>query len=205
MASIVAGTLGASSSGAVAPIEGRSAVGIASDEGCLRCHDGIEEMHPGFPLSCTDCHGGDPDAKTKGEAHVKSTLQRRQVDERVAPEDQDLAFVRFINPMDLRVAEHVCGDCHGELVNHLMLSLHGTTAAHLSDGFFETGIQEDRDSRYAVFPVRGDSKVEGNTIESLVQPPKVDSRDAVGSALSCLLYTSPSPRDRTRPRMPSSA
>ena len=28
---------------------------------------------------------------------------------------------------------------------------------------------------------------------------------AVGSLLGCLLYTSPSPRDRTRSRMPSSA
>ena len=31
------------------------------------------------------------------------------------------------------------------------------------------------------------------------------SREHAPIALSCLLYTSPSPRDRTRPRMPSSA
>ena len=30
-------------------------------------------------------------------------------------------------------------------------------------------------------------------------------RDALGVSLPCLLYTSPSPRDRTRSRMPSSA
>ena len=29
--------------------------------------------------------------------------------------------------------------------------------------------------------------------------------DAIGTVNSCLLYTSPSPRDRTRSRMPSSA
>ena len=40
--------------------------------------------------------------------------------------------------------------------------------------------------------------------EKLVQAPggPIETRDAVAA---CLLYTSPSPRDRTRSRMPSSA
>ena len=33
----------------------------------------------------------------------------------------------------------------------------------------------------------------------------LDARDAYGLRDDCLLYTSPSPRDRTRSRMPSSA
>jgi len=33
----------------------------------------------------------------------------------------------------------------------------------------------------------------------------IDEISAFASAMSCLLYTSPSPRDRTRSRMPSSA
>ena len=39
------------------------------------------------------------------------------------------------------------------------------------------------------------------------QPPTLEARADVGAALfrRCLLYTSPSPRDRTRSRMPSSA
>ncbi|WP_145195933.1 hypothetical protein [Planctomycetes bacterium Poly30] len=168
--------------GALAPSVARSPVASAPephaglrDEGCLSCHQGIEEMHPGFPLSCTDCHGGQPDERAKGRAHVAPSAVR-QADERVAPLDRDLAHVRFVNPMDLRIAEKVCGDCHGELVQHLMLSLHGTTAGHLSDGFFETGLQEGRDSRYSVFPVRADRDVEGNTVTSLNQPPEIDSR-----------------------------
>ena len=136
---------------------------------------GIEEMHPGFPLSCTDCHGGDPDAKSKSKAHVAPSATRK-ADERVAPLGRDLPHVRFVNPMDLRVAESVCGDCHEELVDHLMVSLHGTTAGHLSDGFFETGLQESRDSRYAVFPIKADRAVPENEVSSLVQPPEVDSR-----------------------------
>ena len=37
--------------------------------------------------------------------------------------------------------------------------------------------------------------------------PKVrqDIRDGLSELITCLLYTSPSPRDRTRSRMPSSA
>ena len=147
-----------------------------TDEGCLTCHEGIEEMHPGFALSCTDCHGGDPAATVKSLAHVAPSAVRK-ADARVAPLERDLPHVRFVNPMDLRVAGAVCGDCHGELVEHLMVSLHGTTAAHLSDGFFETGIEESRDSRYSVFPTKALKGVDGSTIDSLIQPPKVDKRD----------------------------
>ena len=42
--------------------------------------------------------------------------------------------------------------------------------------------------------------------EILADPQKlVANRDAVVQVYNCLLYTSPSPRDRTRSRMPSSA
>ena len=37
------------------------------------------------------------------------------------------------------------------------------------------------------------------------QPIKVKANDKLSDSLVCLLYTSPSPRDRTRSRMPSSA
>ena len=33
----------------------------------------------------------------------------------------------------------------------------------------------------------------------------VENKSGAGSVIGCLLYTSPSPRDRTRSRMPSSA
>lgn len=131
-------------------------------------------MHPGFPLSCTDCHGGDGQAKTEDAAHVPSKRSGSS-NERVAPLKDDLAYVRFVNPMDLRVAERVCGDCHGQLIDHLMLSLHGTTAAHLSDGFFETGFQSGRDSRYSVFPVAAPNDDAGHTVPRLIQPPRIDS------------------------------
>ena len=46
------------------------------------------------------------------------------------------------------------------------------------------------------------SDVSGVLIEKLC---KVNDVVKVGHPLACLLYTSPSPRDRTRSRMPSSA
>ena len=47
-----------------------------SDTKCITCHAGIEEMHPGFPLSCVDCHGGDGNATAKEKAHVAPSLPR---------------------------------------------------------------------------------------------------------------------------------
>ena len=183
IAALVTSLLGgafASSGDATVSIPGARTVvpapALAGSDGCLVCHIGIEDMHPGFPLSCVDCHGGNGDAREKARAHVKSQVLGRN-DERVPPRDQNLAHVRFVNPMDLRVAEKACGECHGELIEHLMLSLHGTTAAHLSDGFFENGAQKDRDSRYSVFPVTASRDVEGNSLERLVQPPRFDSSD----------------------------
>ena len=44
-----------------------------------------------------------------------------------------------------------------------------------------------------------------NTIRLLRLPMPVQRRVAAGVLSACLLYTSPSPRDRTRSRMPSSA
>jgi len=164
----------AAASGGLAPF-GPAAAGAVDDPGCVSCHGGIEEMHPGFPLSCTDCHGGDGEAKRKDDAHVQPRFERPN-DETVPPNDFDLAHARFVNPTDLRVAERVCGDCHGELVQHLMTSLHGTTAAHLSDGFFEMGLNDERTSPYAVFGTEAPDGHEGE-VDRLVQPPALDRRD----------------------------
>ena len=58
----------------------------------------------------------------------------------------------------------------------------------------------------------GASGVVGQKILQLLQKKdiKIDNlfplgKSTVGQTINCLLYTSPSPRDRTRSRMPSSA
>jgi len=127
----------------------------ATASSCITCHAGIEDIHPGFKLSCVDCHGGDNTATKKEAAHVQPTRPRPN-DERVLPQHYDLPYQRFLNPSNLRVAQQVCGDCHGDLVTHLERSLHGTTAGHLGDGFYENGLTDTKKPTYSIFPVRDD-------------------------------------------------
>jgi Ca2+-binding EF-hand superfamily protein len=138
-------------------------------EGCLSCHAGIEPMHPEAWLTCVDCHGGDGEARLQLEAHVPRPAARLE-DERTPARDKNLAWRRFQNPMDLRVAEETCGGCHETDVEHLFLSLHGTTAGHLSDGYYEMGLQRERGSKYSVFPVTRPSGA-GGEVSRLVQVP----------------------------------
>lgn len=145
-----------------------------ADAGCLACHDGIEAMHPKAALACTDCHGGNGGAGNKNQAHVAQPPVRIE-DERVAPLDKDLAWIQFRNPMDLRVAERTCGTCHSDAHARLRASLHGTTAGHLSDGYYEVGLSEERRSLYSIFPQAGARKQDG-TIEQLLPPPHFQER-----------------------------
>jgi hypothetical protein len=120
---------------------------------CESCHRGIEKMHAVHPLTCTECHGGDASAPEKERAHV---LPRVAVpgDERVLPLQFDLPFLRFRNPMDLRVTVETCGSCHPGEVDNVPLSLHGTTSGHLGDGLYENGVSKEKSPRVAIFPVK---------------------------------------------------
>lgn len=171
-------------------------------ESCITCHAGIEEMHPGFTLGCVDCHGGDDSATTAEEAHVRPSLLV-PTDERVLPRNHDLAYVRFRNPTDLRVAGQVCGDCHGDLVAHVEKSLHSTTAGHLSDGYYEHGLTASKTAGYSVFPVRdtsGDLPPHALAATTQVPPPKTHGpADAIEThysdlprkaCMSCHLWSS---------------
>lgn len=129
------------------------------DAGCMSCHEGIEEMHPWPKITCTQCHGGDGQALTKEKAHVlpSKTIPN---DERVLPLDYDLKFLRFLNPTDLRVAHETCGNCHERAVSDVKKSLHGTTAGHLSDGYFENGVVPKKTTRFSLFPIADENAKE---------------------------------------------
>ncbi len=148
--------------------------GTGGRSGCLACHEGIEEMHPGADLGCVDCHGGNEAGRAKLEAHVPPPTTRGE-DERVLPLDADPAWIQFRNPMDLRVAERTCGSCHPSAYANLRASLHGTTAGHLSDGYYEMGLLPERGSRYSVFPESRAPKP-GGAVDGLVQPPPFQDR-----------------------------
>src|SRR5689334_23736344 len=108
----------------------------AKVEGCVSCHGLIEPMHKygttetldklkdgkdAVGLSCTACHGGNPVARTKEEAHVKALYPREWKMSGANPERSNTLlaresweFVRFINPGDLRVVGKTCAGsaCH---------------------------------------------------------------------------------------------
>jgi Ca2+-binding EF-hand superfamily protein len=148
--------------------------GQGADSGCLTCHQGIEDMHLEARLGCVDCHGGNPTASAKSEAHV-CPPQVRIEDERVPALEKDLPWIQFRNPMDLRVAEKTCGRCHASVYAGLRASLHGTTAGHLSDGYYEMGLLPTRASRYSVFPEKGSSG-DQEDLRELLQPPAFQDR-----------------------------
>ncbi|MCC7168916.1 MAG: hypothetical protein IT459_00595 [Planctomycetes bacterium] len=145
-------------------------------DNCLTCHFGIEEMHPGQRLRCTDCHGGDGRAETKDKAHVKPTRPIVN-DERVLPLDYDLPYLRFVNPTNLRVVDQTCGTCHAAACSDVKRSLHGTTAGHLSDGMYECGILPKQGSTYALFHTTPDPALENETgIKALMPLPSFDAK-----------------------------
>ena len=85
---------------------------------------------------------------------------------------------------------------------------------HWSSGigsFNKSHILEHRSKRFLVEDIDIDKiSIQSITLQDLIEKysiTKIDKLliDVEGSEYSCLLYTSPSPRDRTRSRMPSSA
>ena len=109
----------------------------AKSTGCLSagCHVGIEEMHPGSPLGCVDCHGGSAIATKKELAHVHPLDPRDWPASGQMPmrsyamlNDESPAFVRFVNPGDLRAARMNCGNesCHADEVEHVRKSMMST-------------------------------------------------------------------------------
>ena len=120
---------------------------------CGLCHEGIEDMHPFAPVTCVQCHGGDDTATEPETAHVQPR-GRLPGDERVLGRGVDPAYLRFVDPGNLRVAEASCGPCHPKAVYDVHHSLHASTAGHLGDGLYENGVVDRRGPLFSVFPVK---------------------------------------------------
>ena len=143
----------------------------ANSQGCVECHAGIEEIHPGYKLTCVDCHGGDGTASEKDKAHVLPK-QPPPSDERVLPRNYELAWQRFVNPSNLRVSKQVCGDCHDPLVQDVLKSLHATTCGHLGDGFYEHGLTKTKTPSFGVFgETDDDGDVPEGALRAITQVP----------------------------------
>lgn len=168
-----------------------SQMAVDDSAGCLSCHQGVEEMHVGFPLSCVYCHGGDnsvvlPEGERRRapysdlylELSEKAHVHRKQpriADRRVLPVDYDLEYYRFVNPTNLRVVEKVCGNCHVETVADLPKSLHATSAGHYNGGLYLMGVTPDKTPRYGVFPVEdNDGNIPPGALQQIVSLPALD-------------------------------
>jgi hypothetical protein len=140
---------------------------VQKSRGCIGCHTATDSatMHETATvrLGCTDCHGGDsatvvPSGASPGEgvyedvkrrAHVLPAHPERWPTSRnpersyAILEQEPAAFVRFINPGDLRVADATCGTtgCHAAEVArvHSSMMTHGAMlwgAALYNNGAF---------------------------------------------------------------------
>jgi len=119
---------------------------------CGICHETIEEMHPFSPVTCVQCHGGNPTETEIADAHVQPR-SRLPTDERVLGQSFDPAYLRFLDPGNLRIAAQSCGPCHEKAVHNVRHSLHATTAGHLGDGLYENGVVGERHPPVSIFSV----------------------------------------------------
>ncbi|MEM7363766.1 MAG: hypothetical protein AAF525_07060, partial [Pseudomonadota bacterium] len=132
--------------------------------GCLGCHVETDSlsMHssPGVQLGCTDCHGGNAGVFVQttdrsspsfldamASAHVLPTLPDEWPTGSANPQQsyallnrEHPAYVRFINPSDLRVADDTCGACHGEIVTAAKRSIMATGAMLFGAASYANGI-----------------------------------------------------------------
>jgi len=131
----------------------------AKSVGCKSagCHVGIEEMHPGSPLGCVDCHGGNATATKKEVAHVHPLDPRDWPKSGRLPvrsyamlNDESPAFVQFVNPGDLRAARMTCGNasCHADEVEHVRKSMMGTGVMLWEAALYNNGEYPSKVARF---------------------------------------------------------
>lgn len=136
----------------------------AKSAGCISCHERTDRptMHqnPAVVLGCADCHGGDPSI-VRGEHRPGSAeYQVRKDAAHVLPADvgtfgrgpgnpqhtharwtqEHPAYVRFVNPGDLRVAREACGACHLPIIQAQERSLMSTSAMLWGGAAYNNGI-----------------------------------------------------------------
>lgn len=163
--------------------------------GCLTCHEGVEQIHVGFPLGCAFCHGGNPtiklpasESKSKpysqrykeilNKAHVHPS-QPLIADRRVLPMDYDLPYQQFLNPTNLRVTNGVCGMCHVKIVTDFAKSLHSHNAGHYNGGLYLNGVTDSKVARYGVIEVEDtDGYIPPDGLKKIETLPALDPEHA---------------------------
>ncbi len=142
----------------------------AKSTSCVACHTETDAptMHLSktVRLGCVDCHGGSPGdrvpkeatpdseayAAAKRKAHVPPRFPEAWSGPDSRPSSanpqrsytllnvESPAFIRFVNPGDLRVARQVCGACHADVVTQVEMSPMTTTGVFWSAAAYNNGI-----------------------------------------------------------------
>ena len=122
---------------------------VQRSAGCVTCHNPMDSpsMHPTgtVRLGCTDCHGGNaqialPAGVTAGSPQYQDLTRQAHPRPRFADDayssanpvrsytkwlKEDVEYIKFVNPGDLRVAEQTCGrsGCHTAEVQRVRTSM----------------------------------------------------------------------------------
>lgn len=193
--------------------------------GCVRCHTATDEptMHGSkiVKLGCSDCHGGSPDIllppgvgqgspaydEVLEKAHVQPRNPKawRGADGRRSSANpkgsytllnkEDPAFVRFINPGDLRVAREVCGLCHPNEVAAVERHTMTTTSVFWSAAAYNNGIIAPAVGAQKT-PFLGESYTSDGKPRQIVVSPPPTAEELAKGVLPLLL---PLPRWETLP------
>ncbi|MRW94492.1 hypothetical protein GJ699_31435 [Duganella sp. FT80W] len=181
----------------------------AKSSGCLSCHTVTDRhtMHanPAVVLGCTDCHGGNSNIASS--AKPGTDAYRADMDKaHILPRDEKYwqypssanpkesyaklnkehpAYVRFINPGDLRVARDACGACHLPIIQAQERSLMATSAMLWGGASYNNGILPYK--RY----ILGESYTPDGKPAAIVNPLRVDNDLFVHKGILDRLYPLP--------------
>ena len=139
--------------------------------GCVQCHEGVSDPHATehkrFPLACVECHGGNGNTwLPKGAQPGSEDFERIRQEAHVMPRNanwprsanpersytdllkEDTAFVRFMNPGDLRVVEAACGECHQATADHVGSSMMNHGAMLWGAALYNNGAVSNKNARF---------------------------------------------------------
>ena len=183
----------------------------AKSAGCMSCHTATDRhtMHanPGVVLGCTDCHGGNATIHVATGKQYKDPDYRKAMDAaHILPRDEHFwkypssanpessyaklnkehpAYIRFINPGDLRVAREACGACHLPVVQSVERSLMSTSAMLWGGAAYNNGILPYK--RYII----GEAYTHDSQPATLVNPVRADNELFVAKGILDRLYPLP--------------
>jgi len=168
------------------------------DVGCVSCHSGIEHIHADLgENACVLCHGGNGAATEQDIAHVPIPEDWKEIrGEDLPPAEEgfikdfrsdqlsrlDPAYLRFINPSDLRVVGQTCGKCHEEEARTVPTSVMATNAGHYFPSLYLSGTQDDREAIYGSMGLTVDDCFAPGTSCELT-PLRSPGQEAIESAI----------------------